>query len=227
MSTAAAEARRQEQCHGRLKEAHYPEWCAFASTNYRLVPQATVEQQAQDVALALKTLIDRADRLGIDRSRIVLMGHSAGAHLVALVGTDERYLKAAGLSFADIAGVISIDGAAYDVSGQIAQAGRFMRKTYLQAFGNEPARQHFLSPTHQATAPNAPRFLIPHVERPDAVAQSQELADALRRAGTAVQVESFPGTGLRGHMEINRRLGDPDYAATAVVDDWLKQVFGR
>lgn len=213
---------------GRLKEAHYPgEGYAFASANYRLVPQATVEQQAQDVADALRALIDRADWLGINRSRIVLMGHSAGAHLVALVGTDERYLKAAGLSFADIAGVVPVDGAAYDVPSQIAQAGRFMRRTYLQAFGTEPARQRFLSPTSHAAAPNAPRFLIPHVERPDAVQQSQGLADALHRAGTEAQVESFPGTGLKGHMEINRRLGDPDYAATGVVDVWLKRVFGQ
>ncbi len=41
-----------------------------------------------------------------------------------------------------------------------------------------------------------------------------------------MQVGSFPGEGLTGHMEVNRRLGDPDYAATGMVDGWLKQVFG-
>ena len=89
---------------------------AFASINYRLVPAATVEEQAADVAAAVQAIVERADALGVDRHRIVLMGHSAGAHLVALVGTDPRYLKGAGLSFADIAGVIPIDGAAYDLS---------------------------------------------------------------------------------------------------------------
>ncbi len=88
---------------------------AYAAINYRLVPDATVEQQGEDVAAAIKALLGRASQLGIDRSRVVLMGHSAGAHLVALVGTDERYLKSAGLSFADIRGVIPNDGAAYDV----------------------------------------------------------------------------------------------------------------
>ena len=34
----------------------------------------------------------------------------------------------------------------------------------------------------------------------------------------------FPGTGLQGHAEINRRLGEPDYPATATVDRWLKAV---
>ena len=51
-------------------------------------------------------MMAQADALGIDRHRVVLMGHSAGAHLVALVGTDERYLRQAGLSFADVAGVL-------------------------------------------------------------------------------------------------------------------------
>jgi acetyl esterase/lipase len=197
---------------------------AFASIDYRLVPAATVEQQAADVAAALAYLLKRADELGIDRSRVVLTGHSAGAHLVALVGTDERYLRAAGLSFADIDGVMPNDGAAYDVTKQMAQAGRFMAGTYEQAFGTDPARQQALSPTLHAAAPNAPAFLLIHVQRPDGVAQNAALAEALRRAGTAVEVGSFPGEGLQGHADINRKLGEPDYPATPVMDAWLKKV---
>jgi arylformamidase len=147
---------------GRWKAVHYPkQGYGFASINYRLVPAATVEQQAQDVADALKAMLARSKQLGIDKRRVVLMGHSAGAHLVALVGTDERYLRAAGLSFSDIAGVIPIDGAAYDVAGQIAQAGPRMKRTYEAAFGTDPARQRSLSPTLHAAAPNAPAFLLP------------------------------------------------------------------
>jgi acetyl esterase/lipase len=216
----------KDNATGRWKPAHYPgEGYAFASIDYRLVPEATVEQQAQDVAQAVKALIERAGSLGVDRRRIVLMGHSAGAQLVALVGTDERYLKAAGLSFADLAGVIPIDGAAYDVPAQMRDGPQIMQRTYAQAFGTEPARQRALSPTLQASAPNAPRFLLLHVQRPDGIRQSEALAAALKAGGTPVQVEGFPGEGLMGHMEINRRLGDPDYAATGTVDGWLKQVF--
>jgi acetyl esterase/lipase len=199
---------------------------AFASIDYRLVPAATVEQQAADVAAALAYLLKRADALGINRSRVVLTGHSAGAHLVALVGTDERYLRAVGLSFADLDGVMPNDGAAYDVEKQVAQAGRFMAGTYKEAFGTDPARQRALSPTVHASAPNAPAFLLIHVQREDGVAQNAALAEALRRAGTAVEVGSFPGEGLRGHMEINRKLGEADYPATPVMDAWLKKVLG-
>lgn len=208
---------------GHLRDQGY----AFASINYRLVPAATVEQQASDVAQALAYLLARADKLGIDRSKVVITGHSAGAHLVALVGTDEQYLRKAGLSFADIDGVMPNDGAAYDVPRQMEQAGRMMADTYKQAFGTDPARQKALSPTYHAAAPNAPRFLLLHVQRKDGVAQAQELGAALKKAGVTVEYGSFPGTGLQGHAEINRKLGEPDYPATPVMDAWLKGVFGR
>lgn len=199
----------------------------YASLNYRLVPAATVEQQAADVALAVKALLDRARELGIDRSKVVITGHSAGAHLVALVGTDEQYLRAAGLSFADIDGVMPNDGAAYDVAAQMKDGGPMMQDTYVQAFGTDPARQRALSPTLQAGSPNAPNFLLIHVQRQDGVAQAKALEAALRRGGTAVERREFEGRGLQGHAEINRQLGNPDYAATPVVDAWLKSVFGR
>jgi arylformamidase len=212
---------------GRAMPAHMLEQgYAFASIDYRLVPAATVEQQAADVAAALALLLKRAESLGIDRSRVVLTGHSAGAHLVALVGTDERYLKQAGLSFADIDGVMPNDGAAYDVATQFTMAGPRMKATYEQAFGTDPARQKSLSPMWQAASPNAPAFLLLHVQRADAVDQSKRLAEALKAGGAAVEVAGFAGDGLRGHMEINRNLGQPDYPATPVMDAWLRKVLG-
>jgi acetyl esterase/lipase len=217
----------KDSATGRAKPVHYPEQgYAFASINYRLVPGATVEQQAADVASALAAVLAKADAFGIDRTKVVLMGHSAGAHLVALVGTDERYLRGAGLSFADVDGVIPNDGAAYDVPAQMQDGGRFMQDTYVQAFGTDPVRQRALSPTLQAATPNAPRFLLLHVQRADGVKQAEGLAAALRKAGTGVEVASFPGSGLKGHAEINRKLGEPDYPATPVVDKWLKAAFG-
>ena len=217
----------KDNAAGNYKAPHYTGLgYAYAAINYRLVPGNTVEDEAADVAHAVRYLIDNAARLGFDSGRIVIMGHSAGAHLVSLVGTDEQYLRGAGLSFASIDGVIPIDGAAYDVPQQIADGGNFMHDTYLQAFGEDPLRQRALSPTFQAVAPNAPSFLLVHVQRKDGVAQNKELEAALRQGRTSVQRNEFPGTGLKGHGEINRRMGDPSYPATGVVDVWLKAIFG-
>ncbi|MFO1481900.1 MAG: alpha/beta hydrolase [Verrucomicrobiaceae bacterium] len=208
------------------KATHYlQQGYAFASLGYRLVPDCKVEDQAQDIADAIAYLIQNAEKFGFDGTRVALMGHSAGAHLVALVGTDMRYLKKAGLGSKALRGVIPLDGACYDVPRQIAEGGDFMHDTYLQAFGTDPERQKALSPVFHAAAPNAPSFLILHVQREDGTAQSKELGEALRKADTPAIVKGFEGRGLMGHMEINRKLGDPSYPATPVVDAWLKNVF--
>ena len=212
---------------GAAKITHYrAAGYAFASLDYRLVPAAMVEQQAQDVADAVAALRRQASALGVDANRIVLMGHSAGAHLAALVGTDPRYFAKAGLQPDAVRGVILLDGAAYDVPRQIADGGNFMHDTYVQAFGSDAARQKTLSPTFHAVAPNAPDFLILHIAREDGTAQSIALGAALRAAGTPVEVTAVAGKGLLGHMAINRKLGEPDYPATAVVDTYLKRRFG-
>ena len=199
----------------------------MASINYRLVPAATVEQQGADVAAAIAYLLKNRAKLGIDTSRVVLMGHSAGAHLSALVGSDPQYLRGVGLDLDALSGVIPIDGAAYDVPAQMSEGAKIMKDTYVQAFGTEPGRQKMLSPFHHAGGPNAPSFLILHVDREDGKRQSEALADALRKAGTKTQLNAFAGKGLKGHADINRKLGDPAYPATPVVDAWLKDVFER
>jgi acetyl esterase/lipase len=200
---------------------------AFASINYRLVPDATVEQQAADVANALAWLRGHAATMGIDPARIVLVGHSAGAHLAALVGTDPHYLAAAGMAVTDLRGVVALDGAAYDVARQVIGAGPLMRRTYAAAFGTDAARQRALSPTLQAAAPNAPAFLLIHVDRDDGETQAEALGAALTQAGTPAQVEAVGGTGLRGHMELNTTLGSANAPATALVDAWLRKIVPR
>lgn len=211
---------------GSDKLAHWrAQGYAVASVNYRLVPEATVEQEAQDVAAAVAMLRARSGALAFDPAKIALVGHSAGAHLVALVGTDPTYLREAGLSLADIDGVVPLDGAAYDVPQQLAEGPRIMERKYREAFGSDAARQEKLSPTAQAAAPNAPQFLILHVQRPDGIRQSEALGAALRHAGTSAEVRGFAGTGLSGHAEINRRMGDPSYPATPVLDAFLARVF--
>jgi acetyl esterase/lipase len=198
---------------------------AVASVNYRLVPEATVEQQATDIASAVALLKARSAQLGFNPGKVALVGHSAGAHLVALVGTDEQYLRAAGLSFADIAGVVPLDGAAFDATSYAAAETIFTGRMFKQAFGEDPARQARLSPILQSGAPNAAHFAILHIDRPDSRLQSGQLAAALAKAGSDVELKGFPGRGLQGHAEINRRMGDPAYPATPVLDAFLARIF--
>jgi arylformamidase len=53
--------------------------------NYSLAPAASMQQIVLDVVRALAWVWRRAEEFGVDRSRIVLAGHSAGAHLAAMM----------------------------------------------------------------------------------------------------------------------------------------------
>lgn len=198
---------------------------AFASVNYRLVPDANPRQQAEDVAAAIASLREGAREHGIDPNRILLIGHSAGAHLAALVGTDPAYLAAHRIPFSAISGVVLLDGAGYDVPAQMQRGGPLLRRMYARAFGDDPAFQASVSPTLKAAAPNATRFLIFHItSRPDdSGAQSQALAAALRRAGTPAEVVAVDNT----HAEIFRGFGQPGHVATQRTDAFARDVFRR
>ncbi|MFM7107045.1 MAG: alpha/beta hydrolase, partial [Planctomycetaceae bacterium] len=152
---------------------------AFASANYRLDETVSPREQAQDVADAIGWLHEHGPEHGCDPGRIVLLGHSAGAHLVALVSTDGRFLEARGLDLSAIAGTILLDGAGYDVPRQIeiARLPR-MREMYRQVFTEDPQAQREASPiTHVAAGNGIPPFLLFHVgARQDSREQSEALA---------------------------------------------------
>ncbi|NJC05282.1 acetyl esterase/lipase [Sphingomonas kaistensis] len=202
------------------KGAHFSgKGWAFASTNYRLVPQARVEDQAADVAAAIAYLRRQP---GIDPNRIVLMGHSAGAHLAALVASDPAYLKAAGVPLGAVRGVVLLDGAGYDVGEQMAEPRNAVQSMYAQAFGTDPARQAALSPARHAAAPNAADWLIlPVASRRDSTAQSEKLARLLREGGSRATVAPQAG---KTHASLNRELGTAGDPSTDAVDAFLARL---
>jgi acetyl esterase/lipase len=203
---------------GKAQWANAKGW-AFASVNYRLVPQATVEQQAADIASAIAWLRAHAAEEGLDPDCIVLMGHSAGAHLAALVGTDPQYLKAAGVPMSAVKGVVLLDGAGYDVAAQSSDPGNIVKPMYDAAFGSDPKRQAALSPTRQAAAPNVANWLILPIERrADSQAQSKALAGALAKAGSSAVVAVVPG---ESHGSLNKGLGEEGDFATKEVGRFL------
>lgn len=202
------------------KAAHFTSiGYAFASANYRLVPQATVEQQAADIAAAIAMLRGNAAKSNYDPDRIVLMGHSAGAHLAALVGTDPSYLAAAKVPLGAVGGVILLDGAGYDVARQAADPNNQVSAMYDAAFGKDPARQARLSPTRHAAAPNVGSWLILPIERrADSTAQSQALAARLTTARATASVIAVLG---ESHGSLNQGIGEAGDFATARIDAFL------
>ena len=193
----------------------------FVSVNYRFVPQVTVKEMTGDIAKAIRWVHDHAADYRGSPDKIFVAGHSAGAHLSALVCTDDRYLKAEGIALSAIKGCIPVDCAVYDIPRQLKSAGPLRSGTYTSAFGENEAEQKQLSPmTHVAKGKGIPPFLILHVaNRPDATAQSQALAQALEGAG--VQAKVVPGEG-KTHATINNDLGLPNDAPTKAVFEFLE-----
>jgi arylformamidase len=174
----------------------------FASIGYRLVPQVTPREQAQDVAAAVAAL-----KRAHPGRPLYLMGHSAGAHLAALVGADPTCLAGQGLQPSDLAGVILLDGAGYDATGDRGEgpAGRLLGDLYSEAFGDRAAE---LSPTLLIRPGVAyPPYLIFHIaSRQDSKGQSEALAAALIRAGGWAEVIVAPDDS---HRDINVEFGAP------------------
>ncbi len=206
----------------------------FVSTNYRLLPQVDMETIVRDVARALHWVHDHVAEYGGDPDRIIVMGHSAGAQLAALICTDGRYLKAEGLSPGMIKGCVPVDGDTYDVPA-IIETAETRRRVHGQPpakfghrekFGNDPAKHRdFSAVTHVARDKGIPPFLILHVaDHPDTTAQAQRLGAALKSAGIAARVF---GASESTHSKINAGLGQPGDPATKVlfefIDDALKK----
>src|SRR5262249_23495909 len=78
--------------------------------NYRLSPGVRHPEHVKDIARAVAWTRAHIAEYGGRPDRLFLAGHSAGAHLVSLLATDETYLNAEGLRIADIKGVIAVSG---------------------------------------------------------------------------------------------------------------------
>jgi acetyl esterase/lipase len=193
----------------------------FVSTNYRFVPNVTIQEMSGDVAKAIRWVHEHAEARGGDPQTIFVMGHSAGAQLAALVSTDDRYLKAEGLSLSIIKGCVPVDGDTYDVPLQIATVEQRRKDIYRWKFG-DGAKQKELSPvTYVAKGKAIPPFLILHVaDHPETKAQSQRLAAALTKAG--ISAKAYPAEG-KDHGTINSELGLPDDQPTKELFGFLRQ----
>jgi len=205
------------------KPAHFTSaGYAFASGGYRVLPDAPVEDQAKDVATALKAIRAEADTLGFDPQNIVLMGHSAGAHLAALVSTDPKY---ADEDMAAIKGVILLDGAGYDVEARMSRTGAQASRFYDDAFGSDPARQRALSPITHVGGADAPNWAILYVEQREVSrSQSQALSEKLIAAGTNAKAIPIADSD---HGRLNREIGTEAGAQqTEAIDAFLARIFG-
>ncbi len=194
------------------KVAHWvPRGFIVISANYPMLPGTPPLQQARDVALALAVAQRSAEKWGGDAHKFVLMGHSAGAHLVSLISAEPSLAVSQGAM--PWLGTVALDSAAFDVS-RIMQS-RHLR-LYDEAFGSDPSTWAAVSPLAQLRGKIAPFLAVCSSQRRNSCAQARGFASKAR--GFGARAEVLP-EDLR-HGEINAQLGlASDY--TAKVDAFL------
>ncbi len=128
----------------------------FVSVNYRLSPfpyELTNNSRIKhpdhitDVADAIQWIYKNIELYGGDKTNIAVLGHSAGAHLVALMGTNQELLSSRNINTAHIKGIGSFDTQAYDVSKAIDILAE--SNLYINAFGDDETVQNDASPYYQ------------------------------------------------------------------------------
>jgi acetyl esterase/lipase len=169
-----------------------------ALCNYCLYPNALFPANVEDVAGAAAWVRKNAEQYGCRADGIFVGGHSAGAHLAAMLVCDDSYLKAAGLCSRDLAGVIAISGV-YS-----------LRLDSHLAYGAGAQEITKASPVDRVH-PGLPPLLLLHAEEelPGLASMSDEFASALRQAGCDIEAVEVRG---RDHASIISRIshdGDP------------------
>jgi arylformamidase len=186
----------------------------FVSINHRLLPTVDMAAITRDVASALGWVYKNIAAHGGDPNKLLVMGHSSGGQLAALMCTDDRYAKAEGFSLTAIKGCVPVDADTFDIPAIIEVAETRARAHHLplptyghrQKFGDDPAKHRdFSAVTHVARDKGIPRFLILHIAgHPDTTAQARRLANVLEAAGVPVNVVAGRETT---HASINNNIG--------------------
>ncbi len=187
---------------------------ALVSVNYRMDEPVDPIVQAEDVALALAFVQGRAKEWGADPNRVVVIGHSAGAHLVSLLAADPTLRKKKGA--APWRGTVALDSAAFDVQ-RIMQRRHF--RFYDRVFGASPDYWRAASPYHRLTGLEAAFLAVCSSERRESCAQARDFMQKAQRLGGSVRVIEV----AKSHKELNEELGRPgEY--TSEVEAFLRTI---
>ncbi len=175
--------------------------------DYRTYPATIFPGFIDDAAMAVRWARDHAAAYGADPSSLFLMGHSAGAHMAALLATDDQYLSAQGMHKQDIAGFIGLAGP-YDF---LPLRDATLKQIFPQADRADSQPINFVSG-------DEPPMLLA-VGKADTTVDpgnTDRFAARLRARGDAVEVKHYRGMG---HALLVGTLGAPLRRLAPTLDD--------
>ena len=187
----------------------------FAAIDYTLAPEASLDQIVDECRRAIRVLADRADSLGIDATRLVVAGHSAGAHLTAMAaidpGGDDDHTRIPGTG---IAGTVLVSG--------VFELEPLIGTSINEHIGldREAARRN--SPLGLDVV-DTPTALVAYGadETSEFKAQSDAFARHLEAAGTTVTMLEVAG---RNHFDVILELAEPATPLGDAVDRLVRSI---
>lgn len=193
------------------------------SVGYRLLPKANPLEQANDVAEALFVMQQKVQEWGASPDQFILIGHSAGAHLVSLISvglsnpkfteSSNETTTSAGqtsnnlpsenrliLKFKPVLATIALDSALLNAPALMLQGHPDL---YDRALGADPKFWEKISPFHQIIGKVSPFYLVCSEQRENSCSQAEEMAKKIKKFDGQVEVRKMS----LSHSEINEHLG--------------------
>lgn len=167
------------------------------SINYRLSPLYTSDNSEthimhpihiMDVANAIAWIESHIVEYGGDPARLILIGHSAGAHLAALSVTNQKYLENAGVNVRNIRGVCLLDGGAYLTMDDLVYSDTVVMNMIYNVVGTDPSSWLWkdFSPLYNIKQNSyIPHVLLMYTDNVYRVSCNKKFSDALHNAGFA------------------------------------------
>jgi acetyl esterase/lipase len=177
--------------------------------DYRLWPKVRLDGFMQDGAHAVAWTRAHAGEYGGNSAQLFVMGHSAGAHIGALLATDAHWLEAVGMQPRDLSGFIGLAGP-YDFLP-------LKDPDFIDMFGSTQEAQLRSQPVHFVNGDEPPMLLMQGTT--DKIVwprNAQSLANQLQREGEPVELKLYPDIG---HMAILFAMSRPFRAKAPVLDD--------
>lgn len=191
--------------YGTVGEALAAQGVVTVVQSYRLVPEGTIEDLVDDVMSALRWTEEHAAEYGGDPARLFVMGHSAGGHVTALIGSDDTLHTQRKMNPDAVRGYIPLS-AVWDIADMHAtQDAAFQERVTYPVFGHDPARWAAYSPLEKLGKGSRP-FLIVIGERdyPYLIPQAERARAKLVAAG---QTPGWHVAGGNDHDAMVLRFG--------------------
>jgi acetyl esterase/lipase len=152
--------------------------------NYQLYPRVKFPTFVQDAARAVVWVRAHLHEWGADPQQVYLMGHSAGAHIGAMLTLNTDYLQAVNVDPKSIRGFIGLAGP-YDFIP-------FKYDYMFDLFG--PAERYAQSQPINFVRADAPPMLLLHGMQDKTVApyNTEHLVAALTKTGAKVTAQYYP-----------------------------------